>query len=53
MTERREMFSIKQIMGEGMDGKDGWVSLGFRNEKSPKTRAISTKKGLDSALLLC
>ena len=53
MTERREMFGIKETVGEGVNGKDGWIGLGSENEKSPKTRAIDTKKGLDSAWLLC
>ena len=53
MTERWGMCRIKKIIEKEMNGKDGCMSLGFGNEKSPKTRAISTKKGLDSALLLC
>ena len=48
MTERWGMFGIKRIVEMGMDGKREWGSREFGNEKSPKTRAISTKKGLDS-----
>ena len=48
MTERWEMFGVKKIIEKEMNGKDGCMSLGFGNEKSPKTRAIGTKKGLDS-----
>jgi hypothetical protein len=53
MTERWGMCRIKKIIEKEMNGKDGCMSLGFGNEKSPKTRAIDTKKGLDSTWLLC
>jgi hypothetical protein len=53
MTERWEMLGVKKIGERGMNGKEGWIGLGFGNEKSPKTRAIDTKKGLDSTWLLC
>ena len=53
MTERWGMLGEKKNVEKGMNEKDGGVTLDLENEKSPKTRAISTKKGLDSALLLC
>jgi hypothetical protein len=48
MTERWGMLGRKKIIEKKMNGKNGCMSLGFGNEKSPKTRAIDTKKGLDS-----
>ena len=53
MPERQKVFGMKKILGKGMNEKDGREDLEPENEKSPKTRAIGTKKGLDSTWLLC